>query len=137
MKRAYDLAYWDTPKIKDALAYARDLKLGKSESMLMAAPDYADLRKLGRDVMIVNTKAGDLNVGFMGTVYGVSVCLRRAEVQGVISLFGPDEVVLSHVVNPRRWSGEFLEEGHSVFFHPGQFSSCPDGLCLAFSVIGS
>jgi hypothetical protein len=73
----------------------------------------------------------------MGIMYGVSVYVDRSRVQGVVSLFGPDGVVLSHVVNPRRWSDKFSEEGHSLSFHPGEFASCPDGLCVSMLVIGS
>jgi hypothetical protein len=135
MRKAYDLSYWDAVKIKDAVVYARDL--GKPKSMRMAALDFVDLRKFASDVIDINTKAGDLRLGLMGVMYGMSVYVDRSRVQGVVSLFGPDEVALSHVVNPRRWSDKFFEEGHSLSFHPGEFASCPDELCLSMLVMGS
>ncbi len=137
MKKAYDLSYWDAPKIKDAVMHARSLGLGKPKSMRMTAFDYADLRKLGRDVLDINTNAGDLKLGLMGSIYDVPIYINRAEIQGVIRFSGPDGVILSHVVNPRRWSDRLPQEGHSLSFHPGEFASCPDELCVSMLVMGS
>jgi len=137
MRKAYDLSYWDAVKIKDAMFHARDLKLGKPKSMRMAALDFVDLRKFASNVIDINTNAGDLRLGLMGIMYGVSVYVDRSGVQGVVSLFGPDDMALSHVVNPRRWSDRFAEEGHSLSFHAGEFVSCPDSLCVSMLVMGS
>lgn len=137
MRKAYDLAYWDAPKIVDALAHVRNLKLGMPKRMRMSAFDFADLRKFASSVLDVNTKAGDLRLGLMGVMYGMSIYLDRSMTQGVVGLFGPDDLAISHVVNPRRWSDRFVDEGHSLSFHPGEFVSCPEGLCLSMLVMGS
>lgn len=145
MRKAYDLAFWDAVKVKDALSHVRDLKSGDAKSVHMHLLDYVDLRKLASNVLGINTKAGDLKRGFMGDIYGVSIYAKRSYVQGVMSFFGKDEIPLSHVVNPRRWSGH--PDGgqwssqppgdHSLLFHAGAFSSCPDGLCLSMLVMVS
>ncbi len=137
MKKAYDLAYWDAAKMKDVMAHARGLNCGRPQSVHTSTMDYVDLRKLARDIMDVSTKAGDLNVGFMGTICGLSLYAKKSATQGVVSLYGKDDVPISHVVNPRRWGNAGPLPDHSLSFHPGSFTSCEDPLCLAFSVMGS
>lgn len=136
MRKAYDLAYWDGAKIADALAYSKTLDAGKVEAIHTTPSDYSDMRKLGRDVMDVNTHAGDLGTGYMGSIYGVPLYVKRDGVLGVLSILGPEDVLLSHVVNPRRWDPGASGD-HSLAFHSGSFLGCLDGLCLSMLVMGS
>ncbi len=136
MKKNYDVAYWDGAKIKDSLAHARSLGGAIPRSIRMGAIDYADLLKLARDAMDTSYDVDSLMIGLMGKIYGMDIFVRKGIMKGVISILGQDDVPVSHVVNPRRWSTSTVPD-HSLSFHPGAFPDCGDKMCLALLVMGS
>ena len=136
MKKNYDIAYWDGAKIKDSLAHARSLGGARPRAIHMSSMDYIDLRKLGRDAMDVNIDPYSLGTGLQSRIYGMDVFVKKGIMKGVISILGQDDVPVSHVVNPRRWSVSIVPD-HSLSFHPGAFPDCGDEMCLALLVMGS
>jgi hypothetical protein len=144
VRKAYDLAVWDPAKFRDMVAHARGL--GETASCWMTPEDYADVRKFGRDVIDLTNDPILWKTGNMGSVYGVTVMMgRQYSHLGVVSFFGPGLPIvdpagpaISHVVNARRWAKDALRSSdHSLSFHPGDFLSCPDGLCLSMLVMSS
>lgn len=114
---------WTARSLGELLSFAE--KHGDPANLWMSRPDFADIRKFGRDMLDLNSMWASLKDGHVGTVYGKGIWIFGAR-PGWISVRDSDGKVLVHALKGGNREDSTVSHAH----HLGHPHFCPDPDCI-------